>query len=223
MIKDNIQKILSQIPGSVIVVAAAKTRTPAEITEAIEAGISAIGENYVQEAERACGQIGSKATWHMIGHLQTNKAKKAARIFDMIQTVDNFKLASAINQACQEAGKRMPILIEVNSGQEAQKAGVVPGDLLKLITGIAALPSIQVSGLMTMGPLSGNPEDSRPFFRITRRLYEEIGSSGLANVDMKFLSMGMSDSYRVAIDEGANMVRLGTCIFGERIRTSDKA
>lgn len=223
MIKANIQKILSDIPASVMVVAAAKTRTPEDITEAIEAGISAIGENYVQEAERAYSQIGSKASWHMIGHLQTNKARKAARIFDMVQTVDTFKLASAINQACLEAGKRMPILIEVNSGEEAQKAGVMPGDLFKLISDIAALPNIEISGLMTMGPLSGKPEDSRPFFRIARRLYEEAGRSRIDSVEMKFLSMGMSDSYRVAIDEGANMVRLGTCIFGERIYPSEKA
>jgi len=217
MIKANIQKILSDIPASVMVVAAAKTRTPEDITEAIEAGITAIGENYVQEAERAYLQIGSKANWHLIGHLQTNKARKAARIFDMVQTVDTLKLASAINQACKEAGKRMPILIEVNSGEEAQKAGAMPGDLFKLINDIAALPNVKISGLMTMGPLSDKPEDSRPFFRITRRLYEEVDRSGIDNVEMEFLSMGMSDSYRVAIDEGANMVRLGTCIFGERI------
>ncbi len=223
MIRDNIARILSEIPSSVVVVAAAKTRTPAEIDEAIEAGISEIGENYVQEAERAYGQIGSKVKLHMIGHLQTNKAKKAAKIFDMIQTVDTVRLASAINQACQEAGKTMPILIEVNSGEETQKAGVMPGDLLKLITEVAALPNIRISGLMTMGPLSGKPEDSRPFFRITRGLYEEVRRSGLANVGMRFLSMGMSDSYRVAIDEGANMIRLGTCIFGERSRSGEKA
>ncbi|RJR21655.1 MAG: YggS family pyridoxal phosphate-dependent enzyme [Desulfobacteraceae bacterium] len=223
MIREKVMRIISQIPSSVKVVAAAKTRTIEEIMEAIDAGISIVGENYVQEAESALSRIGSKVQWHMIGHLQSNKAKKAAQIFDMIQTVDSFKLASAVNRACHDLGKTMPVLIEVNSAKEPQKAGVMPENLIPLLMEIAELSNVRVMGLMTMGPVSQEPEEVRPFFRYTARLFDEIHKKGIPNIEMQCLSMGMSDTYKIAIEEGANLIRLGTCIFGERLYSSRMA
>jgi PLP dependent protein len=216
MIKDHVRKILHELPDGVTLVGAAKTRTPEEMREAIEAGLENIGENYVQEAEKAFTSIGNRAKWHMIGRLQSNKAKKAVRIFDMIQTVDSEKLARAINKACTDAGKNMPILIEINSGEEPQKAGVMPADAVSLIREISELPHIRILGLMTMGTYGGDPEEARPYFRKTRAVFEEIKALNLPSVEMRYLSMGMSDSYRVALEEGANMIRIGTRLFGQR-------
>jgi len=197
-------------------VAAAKTRTPDEILEAIEAGIALVGHNYVQEAEASVAAMGQRAKWHMIGHLQSNKAAKATRIFDLIETVDSLKLARAIDKACRSMDRIMPILIEINSGEEPQKAGVMPQDAIPLIQQIAALENIRIMGLMTMGPFSGDPENSRPYFQKTRSIFEEVAKANIPRVEMGFLSMGMSNSYQVAVEEGANMVRIGTKIFGER-------
>jgi pyridoxal phosphate enzyme (YggS family) len=216
MIKDNVKNILKELPEGVDLVGAAKMRTPEEVLEAIEAGLEIIGHNYVQEAERAFDAIGPRAKWNMIGHLQSNKAKKAVKIFDMIETVDSVKLAKAIDKGCGNIGKMMPILIEINSGEEPQKAGVMPGDAVALIKEISELGNIKVMGLMTMGPFAGDPEDARPYFQKTRELFEEIKKLSLPGVEMKYLSMGMSNSYEVALEEGANMVRIGTNIFGER-------
>ena len=216
MIKENVRKILESLPQGVQLVAAVKTRTPEEVLEAIQGGITIIGHNYVQEAEAAFPTIGHQVRWHMIGHLQSKKAKKAIGIFDMIETVDSFKLASTIDKACQAMGKSMPILIEINSGEEVQKAGVMPQNAMSLIREIAVLENVRVMGLMTMGPFSGDPEDARPYFLKTREIFEDIRKANLPGVEMKYLSMGMSNSYRVALEEGASMVRIGTKIFGER-------
>ncbi len=215
-IKENVRKLLEEIPEGVILVAAAKTRTPQEILEAVEAGIQVVGENYVQEAERAYRVIGNRVKWHMIGHLQTNKAKKAVRIFDMIQTVDSVKIARAIDKECKKIGKVMPVLVEVNIAEEPQKAGVIPEKTIDLIKEISSLENIKVQGIMTMGPYVEDPEDLRPYFRKTKELFDEIKKMNIPNVEMKYLSMGMSDSYRIAIEEGANMIRIGTKIFGPR-------
>ena len=216
MIRENVQKILGVLPQGVDLVAAAKTRTPEEVLEAIEAGITIIGHNYVQEAERGFEAIGHKARWHMIGHLQSNKAKKAVRIFDMIETVDSIKLAKAIDKACRNMNKSMAVLIEINSGEELQKAGVMPEDAMSMVREISDLENIRIMGLMTMGPFSGDPEDARPFFQKTKAIFEDIKKANLPGVEMTYLSMGMSNSYRVALEEGANLVRIGTKIFGER-------
>ena len=216
MIEENVKRILEQIPAGVEVVGAAKTRTPEEILESIEAGLKIIGENYVQEAERAFEVIGPRAKWHMIGHLQSNKAKKAVRIFDMIETLDSLKLARAIDNACRKTDKVMAVLMEINSGEEPQKAGVMPAEAISLVRDVSELKNIRIMGLMTMGPFAGDPEDARPYFKKTRRLFEEIKKLNLPGVEMKYLSMGMSNSYMVALEEGANMVRIGTKIFGER-------
>jgi pyridoxal phosphate enzyme (YggS family) len=216
MIKENVSKILEELPEGVSLVGAAKTRTPKEILEAVEAGLEIIGENYVQEAERAFQIVGGKVKWHMIGHLQSNKAKKAVRVFDMIETVDSIKLARAIDRACGKIDKVMPILMEINSGEESQKAGVLPEDAISLARDMSGLNNIKLMGLMTMGPFAGDPEDSRPYFQKTKKLFEELKERGLPGVEMKYLSMGMSNAYKVALEEGANVVRIGTKLFGER-------
>ena len=212
-IRNNIQNILSGLPGHVELVAAAKSRSIEEILEAIEAGVKIVGENYTQEAEEKFSVIGSKVKWHFIGHLQKNKVKKAVRIFDMIETIDSVEIASSIDKACAEIKKVMPVLIEVNSGKELNKSGALPKDVESLIKDSLGFKNIKLSGLMTMGPMLKNPEDYRPYFRETKKLFDKIKST----LDIKYLSMGMSDSYRIAIQEGANLVRIGTAIFGVRV------
>jgi PLP dependent protein len=212
-IEQNVKQILKTIPGGVKLVAVAKTRTPEEILAAVTAGITVVGENYVKEAELARAVIGDRVTWHLIGHLQHNKVKKAVQLFDVIETVDSLDLAREIDRRCSQLGKIMPVFIEVNSGREAQKSGVFPEDVECLVKQIAVLPNIRVAGLMTIGPLSENPEDSRPYFAETKNLFEEIKSLELPGVKMEYLSMGMSNSYPVAIEEGANVVRIGRRIF----------
>lgn len=216
MIKQNVGQIISELPIGVELIAAAKTRQPEEILEAVEAGVKIIGENYVQEAERAYEAIGNRAKWHFIGHLQKNKVKKAVKIFDMIETVDSVELAREIDKRCTPIGKVMPILIEINSGREKQKSGVLPEEAEQLIREISAYQNIRVMGLMTMGPFAGDPEDSRPYFVETKKIFERINQLDLPNVNMRYLSMGMTNSYKIAIEEGANMVRIGSKIFGER-------
>ena len=216
MVRQNINQILGELPEGVQLVAAAKTRQPAEVLEAVEAGVRIIGENYVQEAESAYAVVGNRAKWHFIGHLQRNKVKKAVRIFDMIETVDSVEIAREINKRCAQIAKIMPVLIEVNSGREKQKSGVFPESVEQLVEEISALPNIKVQGLMTMGPSLGDPEESRPYFVETRKIFEKIKQFSLHNVEMRYLSMGMTNSYQIAIEEGANIVRLGSKIFGER-------
>jgi pyridoxal phosphate enzyme (YggS family) len=215
-IKQNMHRILSELPEGVQLVAAAKTREPQEILEAIESGAGIIGENYVQEAERAYEAIENRAKWHFIGHLQKNKVKKAVKIFDMIETVDSIEIAREIDRRCAQIGKIMPVLIEINSGREEQKAGVVPENVERLVREISDLPNIKVKGLMTMGPFLGSPEDFRPYFMETKKAFDRLKQLDIPGVEMKYLSMGMTNSYKTALEEGANIVRLGSKIFGER-------
>lgn len=215
-IKDNVAGILAELPEGVQLVAAAKTVSPGRILEAIEAGVKIIGENYIQEAEAAYETVGDKAEWHFIGHLQSNKVGKAVRLFDMIETIDSADIAREVDKRCARLGKVMPVLIEINSGREKQKSGVLPEEAEGLIKEIAQLESIKVVGLMTMGPRFGSPEDSRPYFIETKKVFEAIKALNLPGVDMKYLSMGMTNSYRIAIEEGANIVRIGSKIFGQR-------
>ena len=215
-IKENIERIFSELPEGVSLLAAAKTRTAEEISEAIKSGVTILGENYLQDAINVFYDVKENAEWHFIGHLQRNKVKKAVEIFDMIESVDSLRLAKEINRHCNAKNKVMPILIEVNSGEENQKTGVAPGDLIEVIKEISALESIKVMGLMTMGPRFGDPEDSRHYFKKTRELFDQIKDLSLPDIEMKYLSMGMTNSYKVALEEGANVVRIGTKIFGER-------
>jgi hypothetical protein len=216
---ENYKTLRASIPKYVELVVAAKTRNSEEIKEVINAGAKIIGENYVQEAQRVyeeLGEIAKSVEWHMIGHLQRNKVKHAVKIFDMIETVDSYALSKEIDKRCAQIGKVMPILIEINSGREPQKAGVMPEDALSLIKEISVFPNLKIKGIMTMGPMFGNPEDARPYFVETRKIFEKIKSLNLKTVEMKYLSMGMSNSYKIAIEEGSNMVRIGTLIFGRR-------
>jgi len=217
MIKQNVQKILVELPNGIELVAAAKTRTPEEILEAVQAGVKIIGANYVQEARRAYEVVGKKAEWHFIGTLQKhNVRRKMVEMFDMIETVYSLEIAKEIDRRCAQIGKVMPILVEINSGREEQKSGVLPEDAEQLVRDVSNLRNIKVMGLMTMGPRLGNPEDARPYFVETRKIFERIKGLDLPNVEMEYLSMGMTNSYKIAIEEGANIVRIGTKIFGER-------
>lgn len=216
VIEENVKKILEELPPGVELEAAAKTRTPEEILQAAEAGVRIFGENYVQEALAAINVVGHRAKWHFIGHLQRNKVKKAVEIFDMIETVDSLELAREIEKRCGQREKIMPVLIEINSGKEPQKFGALPEDAEELIREISALKNIKIQGLMTMGPMFGDPENARPYFVETRKLFERVKSLNLPGVEMKHLSMGMTNSYRVAIEERANIIRIGTKIFGPR-------
>jgi pyridoxal phosphate enzyme (YggS family) len=226
-ISANYARIRQEIPDYVTIVVSCKTRKAEEIEEAINAGATDIGENYVQEARQVYSALRKKAVklrWHMIGHLQTNKINKALRIFDVIQTVDSLEKAAAIDKRVESARKRIvAVFIEINIGSEDSKAGIRPDEhepfeeyIEKLITGMSEFEHLRIEGLMTMGPRFGNPEDVRPYFRRTRKIFEKIRELHLPNVGMKYLSMGMTNSYKVAIEEGSNMVRIGTAIFGER-------
>jgi len=215
-IKENVQKILKELPEGIYLVAAAKTRTPQEILEAVEAGVKIVGENYVQEAFEAFKVAGHKVRWHFIGHLQKNKVKKAVELFDMIETVDSLKIAEEIDKRCAELGKIIPILIEINSGREEQKFGVLPEDAEAFLKELTSLKNLKVEGLMTMGPFTGDPENARSYFKETKKIFDRIKSLNLLGLEMKYLSMGMTNSYLIAIEEGANMVRIGTKIFGPR-------
>ena len=229
IITANYQKIRSEIPSNVRIIAAAKTRTTREIEEIIDAGITDIGENYVQEAEDVIKSLEpakvKKINWHMIGHLQKNKINKAIPIFDLIQTVDSLKLAQEIDKRVRKSGKEfISVLLEINIGSEFSKYGIRPAEhqdfetyMEELAMEVSLLPHIRLEGLMTMGPLTGDPENVRPYFKSVKKIFDNLTRLDLNRVNMKYLSMGMTNSYKVAIEEGANVVRIGTAIFGPRI------
>jgi len=215
-ISENFRRIRSEIPGYVEIVPASKTRTSGEIRELIDAGCTNIGENYVREAQEKHRELGGdafKLRWHLIGHLQRNKVKSALEVFDVIQAVDSVKLAEEINK---RAEKPVTVYVEVNSGGEETKSGVSPDEIKNLISDISGMENLRVEGLMTIEPYSGNPEESRVYFREMKRLFDETRNLKIPNAELKTLSMGMSSSYREAVEEGSNMVRIGTKIFGER-------
>jgi pyridoxal phosphate enzyme (YggS family) len=213
----SVEALLDTIPRGVTVVAAAKGRTAAEIEAVVRAGVTHVGHNYVQEAQPTIDAVSERATWHMIGHLQRNKVPTAARLFDLIDTVDSARLARAIDRGCASLERTMPVMVEVNSGREPAKAGVLPEQLEPLVVEISELEHVRLVGLMTMGPRFGDPEDGRPYFSATREAFERLARLELPNVTLRYLSMGMSNSYRVAIEEGSNVVRIGTRIFGRRL------
>jgi len=215
-IRGNVEDLLASLPPGVDLMAVVKTRTPEEVAEAIDAGVRIIGGNYVQETAALLDRIGRRVPCHLIGHLQTNKVKKAVGLFDFIETVDSAEIAAEIDRRCSRIGRTLPVLIEVNSGREPDKSGVMPEDAETLVAAVSVMEHVRVKGLMTMGPFFGEPEESRPFFRETRRIYDLLSSARIPGVEMSVLSMGMSHSYLVAIEEGATLVRIGTGIFGER-------
>ena len=215
-IVSTVKRILETLPAGVRLVSAAKARSVEEVRAAIRAGVTCVGHNYVQEAARMMPLIQEPVRWHMIGHLQRNKAKRAVQLFDMIETLDSWRLAQEIERCCAVIDKVMPVLVEVNSGREVSKTGVLPEQVDELVWQVSELAHVRIQGLMTMGPRFGDPEDARPYFQATREAFERLAAANIPNVEMRYLSMGMSNSYQVAIEEGANMVRIGTLLFGER-------
>ena len=210
------QAVLAELPDHITVVAAAKRRTPEEIEEVIQAGIVHIGQNYVQEAQALRSAVNVEATWRMIGHLQRNKVRRAMESCDWIDSIDSVRVAQMVDDVAAETGRVMPVLVEINSGREPNKTGFLPEEVGERVREIAEFEHLRIHGIMTMGPRFGNPEDSRPYFIETRKAFERLAAMRVGNVEMKILSMGMSNSYPIAIEEGANMIRLGTILFGSR-------
>ncbi|MBP8984156.1 MAG: YggS family pyridoxal phosphate-dependent enzyme [Syntrophobacterales bacterium] len=204
-------------PSEVRLMAVTKTVEDDRILEAIEAGVDIIGENYVQEGKRKVEKLGRRGVeWHLIGYLQSNKAKYALKIFDMIHSVDRLSLAKEIDRRAGAAGSVAKILVEVNLSGEATKGGVKKDEALALIRDIAKLENLSVRGLMTMPPWFDDPEEARPYFAALRELKDRVIDEKIGNVLMEELSMGMTGDYRVAVEEGSTIVRVGRGIFGER-------
>lgn len=199
--------------GAVRIIAASKAKPPELITAAIQAGIEDIGENYVQEAVGKIGAVTAPARWHLIGHLQRNKAGRAVKLFDVIQTVDNAALGEALDRHAEQRGSRLQVLVEVNVGGEASKNGVVPEQVAALAATLADQPHLQVIGLMTVPPAVSVADRARAYFAALRGLRDQLVRTVPSLVE---LSMGMTDDFEVAIEEGATMVRIGRAIFGSR-------
>ena len=200
-------------------VAVSKTHPAEMIRAAHQAGLRDFGENRVQEAQAKRPALADlDATWHLIGHLQSNKARPARELFQWVHSLDSMKLAERLAQVTPPGTPRLPVLIEVNLGGESSKAGVQAEDVAKLAEQVAALASLELRGLMVIPPFLANPEDVRPYFQQLAALARDIASRNLPNVSMRELSMGMSHDFEVAIEEGATVVRVGTAIFGERER-----
>lgn len=203
-------------PGSVKLLAVTKTVSPPVIEQAINAGLTAFGENYVQEAKEKIALMEKRVQWHMIGHLQTNKAKYAVNLFDYIHSVDRLELAGEINKRAGLINRKINILIEVNVSGEKTKNGIPAAQAADLIKDVSGLDNILVKGLMTMAPYSTHPENSRPYFSALRNIRSKIILEGIPGIQMEELSMGMTDDFEIAIEEGATIVRIGRAIFGER-------
>lgn len=212
-IEKNVKKLLAEIPKNVKLVAATKTQPTERIRQAVQAGIKIIGENTVQEAELKFKEFDFKVEKHFIGHLQSNKAKKAVELFDCIQSVDSFKLAKKIDSACMESEKKINVFIELNSG-EKQKFGVKKEEIIELAEEINELNQINFQGLMFVAPFFPEPEKTAPFFAEAKKVFVELKSM---HNSVEFLSMGMTNDFRVAIENGSNMIRIGTKIFGEKL------
>ena len=204
-------------PEDIRLVAVAKTHPVSAVQEVIEAGAAIIGENYVQEArDKFNALLDRDVQWHFIGHLQRNKAKYAVRMFDLIHSVDSVRLATELDKASRKVGKIQDILIQVNISGELSKSGVSEAEIMDVLQGMAPLENIRVKGLMTMPPFFDAPEKARPYFAALRRLKDRICLGNMPSITMEELSMGMTGDFRVAIEEGATLVRIGTAIFGAR-------
>lgn len=215
-ISENVEKILESLPSGVTLEAAAKTRCADEVRQAVCAGVTVIGENYLQESIPVIEELGRIARWHYIGTVQSNKIRDIVRYFDLVETVSSLKVASKIDAVAEGLERPFDVLLEVNSASEEQKNGVYPDEAIDIAKAVSELPNVRLRGLMTMGPWTGDPEGARPAFAKTRRLFDEINGMRDKNMQMDMLSMGMSATYRVAIGEGATMVRIGEAIFGPR-------
>lgn len=226
MISENLKIIREKIKGACLrsgrsvdqvkIVAVSKTVDVPAVEEAIDAGITIIGENRVQEAWRKFQKIERPVQWHLIGHLQTNKVKRALQFADVIESVDSIHLAKEINLRAQERGKAVEVFVEVNTSGEASKFGVHPDALVDFLYGIADLHYLRVTGLMTVGAFLPEPERVRPCFSLLRQLRDKGNAAQIAKIELEHLSMGMTNDFEVAVEEGATHVRIGRAIFGER-------
>jgi len=226
-IKENVAQVRERIAAAcrrsgrrldeVKLVAISKTFPPESIRAAYEAGLRDFGENRVQEAAAKRPALADlSVTWHLVGHLQTNKAKAARELFHWVDSVDSFRLAQKLEHAEPSSGERLAVLLEVNLGEEASKTGVGDSEIFQLAQQISQLATLEVRGLMVIPPFFDDPEQVRPYFRRLRQLAQEIEARKIPNLSMQELSMGMSHDFEVAIEEGATMIRVGTAIFGER-------
>ena len=223
-IRENLERIKEKIrvkselvgrdPQEITLVAVTKTVEADRIEEAIAAGVNIIGESRIQEAKEKYGKVESRIIWHLVGHLQRNKAKDAVKIFDLIHSVDSAELAKEIDKQAKKIGKIQKILVEANVSGEESKYGLNPEGVIIFLQEVSGLPNIKVEGLMTMAPFYENPEDCRPCFRKLKELVKEVKAKNIKNVEMTYLSIGMSNDFEVAIEEGSNMVRIGRAIFG---------
>jgi len=225
-IRDNLLRVLERMDqaanragrdaGEIKLVAVSKTVGGARIREAIEAGVTILGENYVQEAREKIEEIGHGIQWHMIGHLQSNKVKYAVTLFDYIHSIDGISLAREIDRRAEQKGRRVRALVEVNLSGESSKFGIGSEAVMDLIHHVGTLKHISIEGLMIMPPYFDEPEKARPYFIRLREFRDRIQKEGIEGVRMDELSMGMSGDFEAAIEEGATMIRVGTAIFGER-------
>jgi PLP dependent protein len=203
-------------PRNVKILAAAKAQDTKSIEAAITAGVLLIGENYVQEASIKRKSLPDRGEWHMIGHLQRNKAKAAVEIFDVIESLDNAELARELDKEGRKKNARVRALVEINIGGEETKSGIAKANIAELLRTIGHLDHLSIEGLMTVPPFRENCEETRPYFRELRQLRDELHSLKLPNVDLRELSMGMTHDYLIAVEEGATIVRIGTALFGPR-------
>ena len=202
----------------VTLIAISKTHRSSVVSKLVELGATDLGENRVQEAEGKITEVGrDRARWHLVGHLQANKARRAVNLFDVIHSLDSIDLAQRLDRLCVEEGRdKLPVLIQVDLGHEETKSGIDETELEQLVESLGSLERLQLIGLMTLPPFFENPEDGRPFFRKLRDLRDQLAARGAFGSGKGELSMGMTNDFEVAIEEGATMVRIGTAIFGER-------
>ncbi len=203
-------------PGAVRIVAVSKTKPASRIFEAIEAGVTEIGENQLQEARTKYDQIDRPVKWHFVGHLQTNKVKGALQIFDLIHSVDSLRLLAEINRRSTQLNRQTDVLIQVNTSGESSKYGVQPEQTLNFMESSLNYRNVRIKGLMTIGPFTPIVDAVRPSFALLSRIQEKIKAQQFAGVEMEYLSMGMTNDFEVAVEEGANLIRIGTAIFGKR-------
>jgi len=225
-IVDNIAQVRERIhraakrsgrnPEEIRLIAATKTVEKERVLQAIEAGVENFGENYVQEAQGKIEALGHPVAWHFIGHLQTNKAKLAARLFDTVHSVDSVKLAAELSRWAKQQGKVLPVLLQVHLSGEGTKFGALEEEIWEMAEACSALDGIRIRGLMTMPPYFEDPEEARPYFVKLREIGERLARKTIPGISIVEYSMGMSNDFEVAVEEGATMVRVGTAIFGQR-------
>jgi len=225
-ITENWKKVKDQVAGAAVrvgrepseiqIVAVSKTMPPERLKEAVEAGVPILGENRIQEAWQKYQELGKIASWHLVGHLQTNKVKRALQIFDVIHSVDSFHLAEEINRRCQQLERTVDVLIEVKTSDEQTKYGINPENAVELVEKVVELPNLKINGLMTLGKWTTNETEVRNCFRLLKKTRDDIDQQKISGVFLNHLSMGMSGDFEWAIEEGATMVRIGTAIFGPR-------